>query len=108
LFGTLFVCYLFDCDSFISLLVQMELYLFAQRPFSSLLVTDQTETPAEGCFIGIHYSGVQTPPRRRNAARRRLLTAAPVSLERLHLCCKGSCEFVESSHRAQLDRLTKP
>jgi hypothetical protein len=24
--------------------------------------------------------------------------AAPVSLERLHLCCKGSCEFVESSH----------
>jgi hypothetical protein len=25
----------------------------------------------------------------------RLLTAAPVSLEHLHLCCKGSCEFVE-------------
>ena len=23
----------------------------------------------------------------------RLLTAAPLSLERLHLCCKGSCEF---------------
>ena len=34
---------------------------------------------------------------RRHAARHRLLTAALVSLERLHLCCKGSCEFVESS-----------
>ena len=38
-----------------------------------------------------------TAASRRNAARHRLLTAAPVSLERLHLCCKGSCEFVESS-----------
>ena len=47
-------------------------------------------------FIGIDYSGAQTPTAsRRNAARHRLLTAAP--LERLHLCCKGSREFVESS-----------
>src|SRR5262249_48895566 len=29
---------------------------------------------------------------------------APVSLERLHLCCKGSCEFVESSLRTVLLR----
>ena len=33
-----------------------------------------------------------------------LLTAASVSLERLHLCCKGSCEFVESSLRTVLLR----
>jgi hypothetical protein len=33
-----------------------------------------------------------------------LLTAAPVSLERLHLCCKGSSEFVESSLRTVLWR----
>jgi hypothetical protein len=32
------------------------------------------------------------------------VTAAPISLERLHLCCKGSCEFVESSHRTALLR----
>jgi len=45
-----------------------------------------------------YYSGAQTPTAsRRNAARHRLLTAAPVSLERLYLCCKGSCKFVESS-----------
>ena len=51
------------------------------------------------------------PPSRRHRepsqrARHRLLTAAPVSLERLHLCCKGSCEFVESSLRTVL--LRKP
>ena len=33
-----------------------------------------------------------------------LLTAAPVSLVCLHLCCKGSCEFVESSLRTVLLR----
>jgi hypothetical protein len=45
---------------------------------------------------------------RRNAARHRLLTAAPVPLERVHLCCKGSCEFVESSHRTVLLRKFSP
>ena len=43
---------------------------------------------------------------RRDAAQHRLLTAAPVSLERLHLCCKGSCEFIEGSLRTVL--LRKP
>jgi hypothetical protein len=38
-----------------------------------------------------------TAASRRNTARHLLRTAAQVSLERLHLCCKGSCEFVESS-----------
>src|SRR6516165_8761166 len=37
-----------------------------------------------------------------------LLTAAQVSLERLHLCCKGSCELVESSHRTVLLRKSSP
>jgi hypothetical protein len=31
-------------------------------------------------------------PSRKDACRKQ-----PPSLERLHLCCKGSCEFVESS-----------
>jgi hypothetical protein len=56
-------------------------------------------------FIGIKYSGAQTPTASRRAARHRLLTAAaPVSLERLNLCGKGSCEFVESSLRTVLLR----
>jgi len=38
--------------------------------------------------------------RRCNAARHRLLAAAPVSLERLHLCRKGSCEFVLKARSA--------
>jgi hypothetical protein len=38
----------------------------------------------------------------RNRRAASFATAAPVSLERLHLCCKGSCEFVESSLRTVL------